>query len=176
MPWVLTGSRDASIKVWSTRSWRCVRTMSAPGVRCLNLISAERLLLVGLDSGEIQWWKQGRDSELLAPLAAPSPKPRMNLAWEDELAICVYTYTYTYTYVYSCMYTHTYTYAYAYIYYVHMHTHIIHMQTQNELGVKGSLDVSDLCESAYVRMYVYISTWIHVCINVRTYIHRERER
>ena len=45
-----------SIKVWSTRTWRCVRTISAPGVRCLNVISAQRLLLVGLDSGQIQFW------------------------------------------------------------------------------------------------------------------------
>jgi WD40 repeat protein len=59
LPWLLTGSRDATIKVWSTRTWRCVRTISAPGVRCLSAISPQHLLLVGLDSGQLQWWKQG---------------------------------------------------------------------------------------------------------------------
>ena len=74
MPWVMTGSRDASIKVWSTRTWRCVRTMSAPGVRCLSVINSARLMLVGFDSGEIQWWSQGPDADPPAP-----SQPRMNL-------------------------------------------------------------------------------------------------
>jgi len=141
MPWVLTGSRDASIKVWSTRSWRCVRTMSAPGVRCLNLISAERLLLVGLDSGEIQWWKQGRDSELLAPLAAPPPKPRMNLAWEDELAIvCIHIHIHIHIlmYIHVCVHIHIPMRMHIYIMYICIHISFISKPRMN-LAWKGAL-------------------------------------
>jgi len=32
-------------------------------VRCVNVINARRLLLVGLDSGEIQWWRQACDAD-----------------------------------------------------------------------------------------------------------------
>lgn len=53
-PWVLTGSRDNTVKVWSVRSWTCVRTISAPGVRCISL--SHRTSAVGMDSGHLQWW------------------------------------------------------------------------------------------------------------------------
>ncbi|EKX35514.1 hypothetical protein GUITHDRAFT_118325 [Guillardia theta CCMP2712] len=55
LPWIITGSRDSTVKVWSSRSWTCVRTISAPGVRCLGL--SHRLLAVGMDTGELQVWQ-----------------------------------------------------------------------------------------------------------------------
>ena len=73
-----------SIKVWSTRTWRCVRTISAPGVRCLNVISAQRLLLVGLDSGQIQFWTLasvgGGGDGLEGTASGPEREPREGMS------------------------------------------------------------------------------------------------